>query len=127
MRIGAKRADRPQPAFAAVFVGVTLVAAAGLSAPGAAITSIPGSLSAVSANSASSAWAVGQTTTATTKTLIVHWNGTSWAQVPSPSPGALGSRLAGVDAASAGNAWAVGNFSTSSGGKARPSMRSCWP
>jgi hypothetical protein len=42
--------------------------------------------------------------------LILHWNGTTWQQVPSPSPayGQYGNSLAAVAATSATNAWAVG-------------------
>jgi hypothetical protein len=58
----------------------------------------------VTATSASNAWAVGSTGT---KTLIVHWNGTAWKRVPSPTP-AAGGFLGGVTATSARNAWAVG-------------------
>jgi len=44
------------------------------------------------------------------KTLILHWNGTRWTQVPSPSPaGLLGSNLVAVNALAPGNVWAVGN------------------
>jgi hypothetical protein len=42
-------------------------------------------------------------------TLVLHWDGRTWARVPSPSPG-TGSDLLGVAASSAGNAWAVGGF-----------------
>ena len=54
----------------------------------------------MAAVSARSAWAVGQTDgdTNPTKTLILRWNGTTWTQVPSPSPGA-DSSLSGVAAA----------------------------
>jgi len=72
---------------------------------------IAGELSGVAATSASNAWAIGSTGSG--KTLIVHWNGTAWAQVPSPTP--AGSRLSGVAATSAGNAWAVGCSSCSMG------------
>src|SRR5262249_22113529 len=41
------------------------------------------------------------------QTLALHWNGTRWAQVVSPSPGTL-SELFGLGATSASNAWAVG-------------------
>ena len=37
-----------------------------------------------------------------------HWNGTSWKQVRSPSPGA-GDVLAAVAAISGADAWAVGS------------------
>jgi hypothetical protein len=78
-------------------------------APGAAPaapTHIAGDLSGVAATSASNAWAVG--ITGHQKTLIVHWNGTAWTQVPSPSPGPEGDILSGVAATSADSAWAVG-------------------
>jgi hypothetical protein len=41
--------------------------------------------------------------------LILHWNGTKWAQVASPSPGS-GSSLYAVAASSASDIWAVGQF-----------------
>jgi hypothetical protein len=72
----------------------------------------PGSdndLFAVAATSARNAWAVGEIVTGTgIRTLILHWNGTRWAHVPSPNPG-TGNELMGVGATSASNAWAVGN------------------
>ena len=49
------------------------------------------------------AWAV---SISGSKTLIVHWNGTSWRRVPSPSP--RNSILTGVSASSARDVWAVG-------------------
>ncbi len=61
----------------------------------------------VAATSASNAWAVGDTEFASAKTLILHWNGTAWTRVPSPSPG-FNSVLYGVVAISASNVWAVG-------------------
>ena len=41
------------------------------------------------------------------KTLILHWDGTAWTQVPSPNPNS-DSYLSGVAATSPANAWAVG-------------------
>ena len=41
------------------------------------------------------------------RTLILHWNGTRWAQVSSPNPGTRND-LTAVGATSAKNAWAVG-------------------
>ena len=61
----------------------------------------------MAATSASNAWAVGGNDSKPLKTLIAHWNGKSWQQVPSPTPGA-GGALFGVTATSARNAWAVG-------------------
>jgi hypothetical protein len=66
-------------------------------------------LAAVGAASPASAWAVGfvRTQPGNEKTLILHWNGTKWKRVPSPSPDSpIG--LNGVAATSASNAWAVG-------------------
>jgi hypothetical protein len=71
--------------------------------------------------SASDAWAVGDTgdscctlfTPAQTpdppppETLILHWNGTRWARVASPSPGSI-NQLHAVSALSRRDAWAVG-------------------
>ena len=70
----------------------------------------------VTATSAGNAWAVGYSTVYSEgwKTLILHWNGKAWTQVPSPDPVTVSSSkltwniLQGVAATSAGNAWAVG-------------------
>jgi hypothetical protein len=44
-------------------------------------------------------------------TLTLHWDGTSWQIVPSPSPGTQGlNALYAVDANSANDVWAVGSF-----------------
>jgi len=75
-------------------------------------------LSAVSASSAASAWAVGETYNTTAgayQALILHWNGTAWAQQPSGAPSSGTSYLQGVTATSASNAWAVGYVFTSAG------------
>ena len=53
------------------------------------------------------AWAVGDYDPG--QTLIAHWDGASWTQVPSPNP-AIPSRLFGVHALSASNVWAVGEY-----------------
>jgi hypothetical protein len=45
------------------------------------------------------------------QTVTERWNGTSWALVPSPAEGLLGS----VTATSASNAWAVGLTGSSLG------------
>jgi hypothetical protein len=70
---------------------------------------------AVSALSAGNAWAVGDLETATdVLTLVLHWNGRSWTQVASPSPGPapVGDSLVDVSALSPTDAWAVGDFIT---------------
>lgn len=76
------------------------------------------SLSAIDAVSPTDAWAVGSylyyaaNGNHTYHTLVLHWDGAAWTQVPSPNPG--GSRhasyLYGVAAASADDVWAVGRF-----------------
>jgi hypothetical protein len=68
-----------------------------------------GDLYGVTATSATSAWAVGYADTESTlSTLILRWNGKSWTRVPSPTPGPEGSFLYGVSASSPTSAWAVG-------------------
>ena len=72
-----------------------------------------GVLNAVSTLSASGAWAAGcylaSPSTNEWKPLVLHWNGTAWAQVASPNPGGrTGTCLTGVSALSASDAWAVG-------------------
>jgi hypothetical protein len=60
------------------------------------------------------AWAVGTSSTATADhTLILHWNGTSWTQATSPTPGGS-DQLRSASATSASNAWAVGASSDGS-------------
>lgn len=71
----------------------------------------------VRAASATNIWAVGsyQTSGGMKQTLILHWDGISWKQMPSPNPaGSTGANeLYGVVAPSASNAWAVGNYTPS--------------
>jgi len=76
-------------------------------------------LTGVAAVAANNVWAVGYTITTDgtnqpDKTLIEHWNGTSWSIVASPSP-ASNDTLAGVAARSAGDVWAVGTRQDRSG------------
>jgi len=74
------------------------------------------SLTGVTATSGSDVWAVGdyissQDPSVTLLTLILHWDGTRWKQVDSPSPGPVGlTQLTSVAATSPTNAWAVGFF-----------------
>jgi hypothetical protein len=74
------------------------------------------SLAAVTARSPSDAWAVGYYLTSNIiepffqQTLIEHWNGKTWLQAPSPSPGPADSALLGVAAVSPTSAWAVGTY-----------------
>ena len=86
--------------------------------PAASFT-VSGTLGDVAATSASNAWAVGTTgSNAAAKTMIVRWNGTAWARVPTPTP-AGGAYLSGVAATSATDAWAVG-YAGSPGGAGVP-------
>ncbi|HEV2451965.1 MAG TPA: hypothetical protein VGS62_08555 [Streptosporangiaceae bacterium] len=80
-------------------------------------------LSGVAAASSSNAWAVGASSHGFTssRTLIAHWDGTAWTQVPSPNPGGTGSSsqnvLLSVAATSSSNAWAAGFYSTGTGAR----------
>jgi hypothetical protein len=68
-------------------------------------------LSAVTANSATDAWAVGTfrgPSSSAFKTLIEHFDGTSWRAVQSPNVGTSNNELNGVAADSSTDAWAVG-------------------
>jgi hypothetical protein len=72
-------------------------------------------LSGVTALSATNAWAVGSFKIfgGATTTLVLHWDGTRWSRVCSPSPGGRSggsvSELNGVSAASGRDVWAVGD------------------
>lgn len=84
--------------------------------------SISDVLDGVAVTSATDGWAVGSyysTAHQATRTLILHWDGTRWSKVASPSPtcpaGGLG--LDGVAAASSSEAWAVGYCYSNSGVK----------
>jgi hypothetical protein len=76
-------------------------------------------LNAVAAFSTSDAWAVGyqhDNNLNDSRTLTMHWNGTSWSVVPSPNPGTTvgcmngntGNVLSSVAAVSSTDVWAVG-------------------
>jgi hypothetical protein len=68
----------------------------------------------VSAVSRSDVWAVGFASGSGSglQTLAVHWNGTTWTRVPTPSPRSAASpELVSVSADSPSDAWAVGTYS----------------
>jgi hypothetical protein len=70
-------------------------------------------LQAVTARAADDIWAVGYyrpTTGSVPQTLILHYDGSTWAHVASPSPGAAENYLYGVAFVSATDAWAVGYY-----------------
>jgi hypothetical protein len=92
-------------------------AQAAVSAPGPRFaTARPGDdsfLYAVSAVSSTDVWAVGeQWARSGGRTMTLHWNGTEWSRVKSPSPGAQVNQLNGVSAVSSTDAWAVGVYDT---------------
>jgi hypothetical protein len=85
----------------------------------------------VAATSASDARAVGgYTTPGGLNTLVLRWNGTNWAQVPSTTPpsstaGVAEAELLGVAAGSASDFWAVGYFETTSPDFATLALHCC--
>jgi hypothetical protein len=67
------------------------------------------------ARTSSDVWAVGHYNDAggAPKTLVLHWNGSTWKQSPSPSPGGTAlNHLCGVTATASNDAWAVGRWDT---------------
>jgi hypothetical protein len=84
-------------------------------------------LTAVSASSPADAWAVGLTAGAghPIATVTLHWDGHSWALVPSPSPSRFSNELEGVVAVSPSSAFAVG-VSDSRAGKPDQSVMLHW-
>ncbi|HMA38077.1 MAG TPA: hypothetical protein VKY74_26755 [Chloroflexia bacterium] len=64
----------------------------------------------VAAVTANDAWAVGHdyNSGGPEHSLVEHWNGTAWAVVPSPNPGAVGNVLQAVAVVAANDVWAVG-------------------
>ena len=70
-------------------------------------------LTSVTAASSSNIWAAGDYSTqsgdfASNKTLMLHWNGRTWRQVKTPSPGSFANDLSTVRRVSANSVWAVG-------------------
>jgi hypothetical protein len=70
-------------------------------------------LNGVNADSATDAWAVGYylDSTRVPQPLILHWDGTAWSQVTSPTPQGF-STLSAVSALSPTDVWAVGSIFT---------------
>ena len=76
-------------------------------------------LDSVRCTSSSNCWAVGLSGTISPIVLLneaLHWNGTSWSLVTTPSPGGTAtndfSDLAGLSCASATSCWAAGAYGT---------------
>jgi hypothetical protein len=92
---------------------------------------VPGAVSnlnGVATESATSVWAAGfycaRSACGAERTLILHWNGTAWAKVPSPNvSSAFASIVQGVAATAPSQAWAAG-YSCASGasGACQPLM-----
>lgn len=79
-------------------------------------------LTGVTARSASDAWAVGSYSASDggpLQSLIAHWDGSSWTQVPSANPFDESIGLTSVSAVSATNAWAVGLATTGAFGSSQ--------
>jgi hypothetical protein len=71
-------------------------------------------LASVAVLSPGNVWAAGSyydISASQTRTLIEHWNGSSWTQLPTPSPSSTNSFLTGIAAVSADDIWAVGYYS----------------
>ena len=86
-------------------LGAAAAPAAGPQARSGATTDLKFTLNAVSALSATDAWAVGNSA------RVLHWNGTTWAQATIPGLPAVVS-LGAVQALSASDVWAVGEASS---------------
>ena len=81
-----------------------------ISNPGSAVT-----LRGVTAISPTDAWAVGGFQDGGTfafDSLVLHWDGATWARVPHPDPTASDDYLWSVGATSSSDVWAVGDFYT---------------
>jgi hypothetical protein len=84
--------------------------------PQADTTSVPYSLSGISAVAGDDVWVVGHANPdgGATRPLVEHWDGTSWTIVPTPVS-APGARLHAVAAISSGDVWSVGEEQPLSG------------
>ena len=106
-------------AWAGALAGVRVLASAGSgAAPGAAVRRpTADGLSGVSCAGPASCIAVGARSGGT---LAQRWNGSTWAVLPTPSPGKAGNTLAGVSCGSATNCVAVGSYRATPTGPALP-------
>jgi hypothetical protein len=100
------------PAAAASTAAASTAQAARLAGHAPAVPVFMGTLGGVSATSTTDAWAVGDQcpTCGNPGTLTLHWNGTRWSMVPSPSPGPTGNSLNGVTAVSPTDVWVTGDY-----------------
>jgi hypothetical protein len=75
-------------------------------------------LEAITCNSALDCWAVGYHTVGNTfnyDSLTLHWDGTSWTIVSSPSPSSASNFLFSVSCSSSSNCWSVGWYDPGDG------------
>jgi hypothetical protein len=98
----------PRITAAALSCAVVLAPSAVLAVTGPTSTADPGEqLLSVTAISASNAWAVGETNSTPSRSVVLHWNGRAWSKVAIPVSSYSG--VIGMSAVSADNAWLVGN------------------
>jgi hypothetical protein len=85
-----------------------------VASPDPAAPGMGNQLNDVAVTSATNAWAVGTYTNASHvgRSLVLHWNGTTWRVVPSPDH-STNTELLGVVAGSATNVWVTGDYDTS--------------
>lgn len=110
---------RPVLAAAAVAIAAAggAVAVPAGAAPTAALAPGVGScswLTGVAALSATNVWAVGSSCSSTNieRTLVLHWNGSTWSVMRSPNVGLYSNSLRQVVALSPTDIWAVGGYET---------------
>jgi hypothetical protein len=75
-------------------------------------------LNSVAALSTNDVWAVGLSTNTfgASQTLVIHWDGTAWSEVPSANATQHYNNLKGIVALSANAVWAVGDYYVSQSG-----------
>jgi hypothetical protein len=87
-------------------------------------------LNGVAALSASDIWAVGHSgdpSSIPLQTLTLHWDGSQWSIIPSPSPGTYnGNVLTAVDGVSPNDVWAVGWYQSGSTGQEGGALTMHW-
>jgi hypothetical protein len=84
-------------------------------------------LTSVVALSKTNAWAIGfyEKHTTSFRTLVLHWNGSSWSVVPSPNSGTGENTLLAIAARNATDIWAVGYHQARPGGS-RQTLTEHW-
>jgi hypothetical protein len=63
----------------------------------------------VTAISPDDVWAVGMTQDRASRSMTLHWDGSAWTHVASPSPGTTSTYLSDVSAAATDDVWAIGD------------------